>query len=386
MTRSVVTCSTRLSICLMAMLCTEAAYSQVAPAEADRSVSTSSSSVAYVYVSNAKNIYGYSAVSDGKLTPVADSPFPGDVSSMAVNGKYLFGTNGVNIYSFSIASDGALKQVASIDALKYNGGNCGFVNSLFLDHTGKTLYDFDYDCSNSGFQSFRIDKSTGGLSYLGVSSQSNQFVPGPLSFIGNNIYAYGSGCPGFEDLIYGFKRSGDGALINEINGLLPEPTAKEGDFYCPYLAAADPTNHLAISVQTISGTFRPEGPPLLATYTAEDSGDLTTKSTYENMPEAAVGNINDINMSPSGKLLAVGGSAGLQVFHFNGSRPITHYTGVLTTDEIAQLSWDNNNHLYAISHHAGKLFVFTITPTSATEASGSPHTISGLQSISVLSK
>jgi hypothetical protein len=35
-------------------------------------------------------------------------------------------------------------------------------------------------------------------------------------------------------------------------------------------------------------------------------------------------------MSPSGKLLAVAGTTGLQVFHFNGSNPIKPYTGLLT--------------------------------------------------------
>ena len=37
--------------------------------------------------------------------------------------------------------------------------------------------------------------------------------------------------------------------------------------------------------------------------------------------------------------------------------------------------WDNNNHLYAISGAAGKLYVFTVTPTSASQAPGSPYSI-----------
>jgi len=53
-------------------------------------------------------------------------------------------------------------------------------------------------------------------------------------------------------------------------------------------------------------------------------------------------------MSPSGKLLAVGGY-GLKVFHFNGAAPITPYSNVLTTAAITELHWDNNNHLYALS-------------------------------------
>jgi hypothetical protein len=390
MTRSV-----QLFVCLIATLCTEAAFAQVAPTEADGSVSaaTSSSPVAYVYVSsspsgNKNKIDAYSAASDGKLTPVAGSPFSAKVQYMAVNGKYLFGTNGSDIDSFSIASDGALKQISSINTTKFDEDGCGAPLILFLDRTGKTLYDLDIenDCANNAFQFFGIHESTGELTYLGVSSaKSPQYIE-ELSFIGNNIYAYGSRCFGFERLNYGFKRSSDGTLTAAVIDA-PFPAAKEGDFYCPYLAAADPTHHVAVALQVVDGdTFRSAGPPQLATYTADDSGKLATTSTRENMPETAVGNVNDINISPSGKLLAVGGDQGLQVFHFNGSDPITHYTGLLTTDEVDQFFWDNDNHLYAISHSHGKLFVFTITPTSFSQASGSPHTITNPQTIIVQPK
>jgi outer membrane protein assembly factor BamB len=107
------------------------------------------------------------------------------------------------------------------------------------------------------------------------------------------------------------------------------------------------------------------------------------------MPAVAVGDVADIAMSPSGKLLAVAGSSGVQVFHFNGSSPITHYTAVLTKDAVAQvdqLFWDNANHLYAISQAAGKLFVFTVTATSYSQAAGSPYTITNPGSIVVLGK
>jgi hypothetical protein len=104
------------------------------------------------------------------------------------------------------------------------------------------------------------------------------------------------------------------------------------------------------------------------------------------MPTSAVNGVLDIEMAPSGKLLAVGGTAGLQVFHFNGSNPITHYTGLLTTDGIDQFFWDNDNHLYAISAKSGKLFVFTITPTGFSQAPGSPYTISQPANIIVLPK
>jgi hypothetical protein len=59
---------------------------------------------------------------------------------------------------------------------------------------------------------------------------------------------------------------------------------------------------------------------------------------------------------------------------------------LLTKDEVDQFFWDNDNHLYAISRSAGKLFVFTITPTSFSQAPGSPKTITKPEDIVVLPK
>jgi hypothetical protein len=53
---------------------------------------------------------------------------------------------------------------------------------------------------------------------------------------------------------------------------------------------------------------------------------------------------------------------------------------------VDHFSWDNDNHLYAISKSAGKLFVFTITPTSVSQAPGSPYKMNAPQNIAVLPK
>ena len=89
-------------------------------------------------------------------------------------------------------------------------------------------------------------------------------------------------------------------------------------------------------------------------------------------------------MAPSGKYLAVGGTSGLQLFHFNGANPITKFTGLITTDPINQLFWDNSNHLYALSQNSGKLFVFTVTSSGAKEAPGSPYSITSPINLIVL--
>jgi WD40 repeat protein len=307
---------------------------------------------------------------------------------MASNGRYLFAStrDGIYIAQFVIERDGALHWKRSTDIVKFNQGDCGNSGPLFTDRTGATVYDMEFrsDCSNNSYHSLALSRS-GNLENRGASS-GDAWLYLPASFIGNNVYAYAAGC--LNNMyweISGFKRSSNGAL-NQINITAPTPAPKDGDFWCPSQTAADPANHVAITLQSVDQNFNPDGPPRLATYTADSAGNLRTTSTLQNMPQTSVGSVTDLKMAPSGKLLAVGGSAGLQVFHFNGSSPVTHETGLLTKDQVDQLFWDNNNHLYAISRGAGKLFVFTLTSAGATQAPGSPYTISHPQYIVVQSK
>jgi len=371
-----------------------AAFAQVSSTA--RTTSTKSP-VAYVYVSSSPSsgtnqINAYSAASSGALTPVAGSPFnlgSEGVSQMAVNGEYLFGSADPDIYTFSIASDGALQQVSVITATKYNPYDSGGPASLFLDHTGATLYDDDfyaYSTGDNAYQAFSIDQSTGQLNFLQVTPDGGEIANVPLSFIANNLYAYGASCYQGSGNIFGYKRGSDGTLTAlNIKPAIPAAPKNEGG-YCPYLTAADPNGNLAVSMEP-NNDITPSGPVQIAVYSADSAGNLTTKSTAQNMPKTQAGptyGINDIWMSPSGKLLAVGGTSGLQVFHFNGANPVTTYTGLLTNVEIDQMFWDNDNHLYALSRTAGKLYVFTVTPTSHSQAPGSPYTITGAENIQVL--
>lgn len=341
--------------------------------------------VAYVYVSstprNGSNseIVAYAAAANGKLTPIPGSPFQDDVRSMAVNGKYLFGAAGhtPNIDAYLIESNGALRYSSSTNYTQSNSGDCGSAGSVFLDHSGSSLYVMEYNgdsCANNEYHSFAVQKASGKLTDLG-SAAVNNWITLPATFIGNDVYAYSASCLGNMYWgVFGFKRSSNGLLAEIGNGKTPTP--KQGDFFCPSQAAADPTNHVAITMQAVNGQeFSSDGPPQLATYTVAANGTMTTTSTTANMPATQVGSISDINMAPSGKLLAVGGAAGLQVFHFNGANPITKYTGLLTKDPISQFFWDKSNHLYAISPSAGKLFVFTVTPTGYSQVAGSPYNI-----------
>jgi hypothetical protein len=363
---------------------------QAASSPPDQSLQSPSSPVAFMYVVNSPSsgsqISGYAAASDGSLTTIPGTPFPTSIGNIALNGSWLFGTDGKNLDSFSIAANGSLKLVDTLE-VEPNGG----LINLFLDHTGTSLYA-DYFTENNEELAYSIDNSTGKLTYL------DNIMAGPgfgyvESFIGDNEYAYESSCYHFTPEIYGIHRSSDGAItMANVNQVFP--TARSGDFYCPWSAAADPTNHLAIAVQPLNGNWTPLGPFQLATYTVDSAGQLSTTSTYENMPTTAAGGrygnpssyVIDYWMSPSGKFLAVAGTSGLQVFHFNGAAPITKYTGLLVSAEVNQVFWDNSNHLYAISNTAGKLWVFTVTGTSVTQAPGSPHSIASPGNMIVLPK
>jgi len=302
----------------------------------------------------------------------------GQAVTFAVNRPWLFGTDEINIASFSIASNGALKLTDSFLA-EANGG----LFSLFLDHTGSTLYT-DYYTTNNDYLTYGIDQASGQLTFVNdlAGGPSNN---SPVSFVGNNEFAYSSSCYHFTPSIYGVQRASDGALTY-LTSNPPFPAAPSGDFWCPWLAAADPTNHLAVAMQPLTGDWGIAGPYQLASYTVDGSGNLTTSDTYESMPKVLVGTVNDYWMSPDGKYLAVGGTTGLQIYHFNEANPITRFTGLLTKNEVDQMFWDNANHLYAITSTAGELYVYTITSKGVAQAPGSPHSITAPENVIVLPK
>ena len=384
------------TLALSALLCTAAASAQYVTrstqANEPSSASVSTAPAAWVYVSstlaggNVNQVEAFVAAPSGVLTTVPGSPFQENVTGMAVNGKYLFAVNSNGFYfdSYLLEANGALHYAATTNASQ--PGDCNGLGPLVFDHTGATLYDMEFrgsGCSNNTFESFAVNKPTGGLKDLG-NSTANNWLYLPVSFIGNNVYAYTASCLG--DMYWGifsFKRSTSG-LLTEILANAAPPNPPTGYFYCPSFAAADPTNHVAMTMQPVNQlNFNPDKPPQLATFTADASGNLATTSTPANMPVTAVVGVTDLKMSPSGKLLAVGGSGGLQIFHFNGASPITHYTGLITATAVDQFFWDNQNHLYAISSAANKLWVYTVTPTSYSQAPGSPHTINAPHNIIV---
>ncbi len=380
-------------LCVGAALSAASASAQVSPSTGSQSNLPSSAPVAYVYVASypgnneANVIFGYSASSNGALTPIPGSPFQENAGSMAVNGKYLMAANNsspLNIDTLQIGSNGVLAYITST-ACDQTGNACLNAFNLFFDHTGSDLYVMELDDNfNDNTESFAVDKSSGALNYLG-DAVTGAF-PGDYTgtfFIGDNVYAYSadqSGCM-YND-IFGFQRASNG-LLNLINTQYNNPQPPPGvRVYYPDLIVADPNSNLAVLEQPANPPGCASGPVQIAVYAADASGNLNTNSTYKDMPTTSIQSPFDMKMSPSGQLLAVAGQEGLEVFHFDGANPVTHYTGLLTKDPIVQMFWDNSNHLYAISS-AGKLYVGTITPTKIAMAPGSPYSVTGPQFVIV---
>jgi hypothetical protein len=341
------------------------------------------SSFVYVLSNPSRNnfaINAFSADSKGQLTPVPGSPFAANVVSIAANRNYLFGTDGTNIYSFSIAANGALTQVSSMSIRQFNPN--GVVAELFLDGTGATLYavHFQIDGANEGYDSFRVDHSTGVLTFLGATFTGCCGTVA-LTFMANNVYGFTPHCFHGDQTIAPFKRNDDGTLTSVSTGLVDSPDPAH---LCPEAVAAGPTGSLAVAfgADSAPGITEPQtNGVVLAVYSVDSSGSLSTSSTAANMPQTDFG--GNLMISPSGKFLASGG-LGLEIFHFNGANPITPFTGLLTNDGIDQIAWDNANNLYAISQSANKLSVFTVTPTNAGPAPGSSYAITSPMGIAIV--
>jgi hypothetical protein len=363
-------------------------------------------------------ITAYAVGANGQLTTVPGSPFNQNVGSMAATNAYLLATanSGSDINTYTIESNGALSlgpqfdysQIASQMASQFSpqtGFNCSMGVDTF-DRTGQSLYA-EVLCAQTSdnvdlIASFAFDSSNGTLSYLGDANTGVTFNDPALPFLGNDGYAYqnnSGGCALTQGRLYTFARS-NGGLLTQVSSTSPaEPAMPPGATaggagpfgYVATAVAADTTNHLAVAEDACFFLNGAGQPYQLAAYTVNSDGSLTTTDTYATMPSTTLAPAF-LEISPSGTLLAVSGTPGLEIFHFNGASSITSFTGVLTTDYISAIAWDNSNHLYALvpaagpTGGAGKLHVFAVTDSAAIEAPGSPYTIQNPSQLAVSSQ
>ncbi len=399
------------SYCL-AVLSAGPAFTQTSASQAAPATTVSATDVANVYVGTANGVLLYHAAASGKLTLVSGSPFSIAGSAVGSNRKYFVSLDPSNLYSYPVLSNGAIgPQASQINAQDYAlGDNCLSTTGADFDHSGQKLYVQLAGASSGSvhycnlLQSFEIASNTGSFTFLGSTSSGGFTEPADpassLATINNDAYAYDLG--GIDLTCYrqrnAFQRQSNGTL-DSISFTDTEPIPEPGWNYVLMRSteAQDPSSHLAAAVAMTTGaTCGPFQLPQLVSYTVDTHGNVTSTNTWQNAPASQVYD-SVLSMSPSGKLLAVGGNNflfrgtsvnlgtnGLRVFHFNGANPITPYSKTLTTAAIDQIHWDETNHLYALSDETNKLYVYTVTPTSISEAPGSPYTISGANALVVV--
>jgi hypothetical protein len=259
------------------------------------------------------------------------------------------------------------------------------------DRTGSSLY-VQIDSYNSGDgaaapETYSINKSTGELTYVAKGGTDWSFFKGGCQlydFSSDDRYAYGN-CttyaPGWMEVGI---RNPDGSLTDAPNTKVAGPTPPPGIIYVPSPAGADNQNHLAavLTSWTDQGDTT-NASPMLASYSINADGSLTTTNTSADMPAvpqlAAVG-----GLSPSGKLFAVGESSGIQMFNFNGAEPMTPNGDLIPTGIPVTMQWDSANHLFVLTQ-SQKLYVFTATETGVAQASGSPYSIPNAAHLNIAS-
>ncbi|HEY1902253.1 MAG TPA: hypothetical protein VGG56_07490 [Terracidiphilus sp.] len=384
----------------LALLSTAPAFTQTPTPHATPGAA-SVAPVAHVYVQTTKGVNVYGANAAGQLTLVKGSPFADTGQMEGNNGGYLISVGTDYLHSYKIESDGAVgSQASEINTQSYDGSECGNTDAsgAIFDHTGHDFYVQLYGAPGSGgvyaacaaWQTYRVETDgaftfLASIEYDGAADHDATASSVP-TISSNDGFGYGV-FPEFSGFSYTelstFTRISSGAL--EVNSSFTEnvpptnPSLTNGPWqYFPEFVQADPASHLAVVLvnQSFAGCCGYYGAQQLASYTINNTGSISTTNTWQNMPTVEISTIKTTDMSPSGRILAVAGDPGLQLFHFNGAAPATSYGSVLLPSvAIDQLAWDNSNHLYALSYSTGELYVYTVTPTSISEASGSPYKV-----------
>ena len=400
----------RLTVSLAATLAMAGAFAQAQTGDADQTTIDGNpvTPVAYVYVSTSNGINLYDAASNGHLTEVSGSPFHTTLPMIGSNGSHFFTldyTDFATIHSYSVASNGAIgSQVSSINSQNHTGVDCGSPDGAVLDHTGQNIYVLLDTSGNCGaYQTYGIGKTTGVLSFKGAAVNNNIQLNDCCSVPAvteSNKFAYSQEQTFYCDGCYttwGEFKIVNGVLENSSSGVTGPTPKTSTQFLAPFLVATDNSDHVAVLgswYDNNAGQYTGAGG--FASYTVNSStGALHSTNTWKQMPVPNVGAVSEIRMSPSGKILAVAGSNGLQLFHFNGAAPLTAFGGLLTKTEIDHVKWDTDNHLYALSdaynmyaspNGKAELYEYTVTPTSVAAVSGAPVHIAGANGLVVVAK
>jgi hypothetical protein len=346
---------------------------------------------AFVYVQTSHGVVAYAVSAAGRLTLVHGSPFAVSGQMEGITGSHLLSVGTTILHSYEIKSNGAVgNQVSTINTADHSGGPCGPTtgNQAILDHSGKYFYvqlsSEDAGCGNSEWQTYKIG-SDGDFTFIGNYLPEYASPTTPPIFNSSDKYAYGfvqlflDG----QDGIAPFTRlsSGDLSDNSSFTEHDPAPDPSLPYYLQPYLATADPHEHLAV-LMTPCYNGGPCSPyPVntqLASYTIDTTtGGISSTNTQATAPFTQMRNPSAIDMSPDGKFVAVSGS-GVQVFNFNGAALPTELAPVrISGVSIDRVTWDNADHLYALSYGAHELYVFNVSTARGVVEIGEPIVVPG---------
>jgi len=405
-------CKTVSLVAFLALLTAAPAFTQT-PSDEATPAAKAAAPVAHVYVLTTKGVDVYAATAAGKLALVKGSPFSTSGQMEGINGKYLISVGTDYLHTYPIESNGAVgKQASEINTQDYDGAQCGATDGTgaILDHTGKYFYVQLFGASYDGganttcadWQSYQIEPD-GAFTFLGSleagGGADGSAYPSTVPTISSNDkFSYsitGGDCNCNFFVPFAKEATGQLAQNSAFTYVGPQSDPAARLLYEPTFAKADSTDHLAV----LTAAVQNEGDGniqswQLASFTIDNAtGSIFSTNTVADMPTPQIPTPQEygavMEMSPSGKLLALAGGEnaidGLQIFHFNGAAPITTYSSLLLpTVDLDQLAWDNDNHLHALSYSTGELYVYTATPTSIKEVSGSPYKVENAYGINGL--
>jgi hypothetical protein len=347
----------------------------------------STAPVARAYFSTPTSVIGYAVAANGRVTSLPGSPYPNHaVTHLSYAHGFLFGPgiDNAHVYTYGIASNGSIRQVASLDTSAYS--QCEEMTTSQVDRTGTWLYVSQYACPgdqegvDGNVMNFKIG-SDGSVQFLGntPSPAENGFALSPLYFLSSNAISYQVGCYGSAPYFNAFQRESTGMLQPTSVSL----DADGGVHSCVERVATDGTGHVALNFREFSRWVNPndwtEKASSILLYSADAQGSLHGISGVDTL----MNDVTAMSISPGNDLLAAGGLEGFQIFHYNPTSSITHYSNVLQPkNNFVEFGWDKSNHLYALSTDG--LRVYNITSAVYTESPGSPVSISGASSIIVL--
>ena len=366
-------------------------WAGVAIAQVSATPASTASPAAYIYVADLNQVHVFSASSTGVLTHLQDVTTKVLIAHLSVNKKFLFGIDlGSGISRFAIGADGKLTPLGYTEATAYVPDYCFASGLLQIDESGSDLHTFMTDCQQNTFLvSFKI-LPTGDLLFINRTA-ADLWASSQLRFTQGNHFAFQTGCKvevNQQDQITSatphtaeWRRETTGAMT--FLGTLGEvPENKSPAQYCPVNLANDPSNHLLFGYMTEFGAQAPD----LGVYSVDSEGNLSTTNNYKNMTWSET-DTNEMSISPTGKLAALGGTDGdgYQFFHFNGANPPTKFTGVYDAgSRIWEFGWDKSDHVYVLSENS--LIVWKLTPTSYKQISGSTYPLKAASSLIVLSR